>query len=207
MTMSTPVPAVGECLCAQFGLTRLFVSKFKREDATCPVRIEHRNNGKNDWETPPGLFKKLDEEFHFTLDVCADAQTAKCEYFYDEVSNGLVQDWSNVHSYMSKTLRGRLAWPAYPTCWMNPPYNNWQEWVKKAKNEAVCGATVVALLPARTDTKIFHSCIWDITRNAPYPDVELRFIPGRIKFVGAKHGAPFPSMIVIFRPQRRTNEQ
>lgn len=29
---------------------------------------------------------------------------------------------------------------------------------------------------------------------------EIRWIRGRIKFVGATHGAPFPSMVVIFRP-------
>lgn len=33
---------------------------------------------KMDWETPPALFKALDDEFHFTLDVCANERNHKC---------------------------------------------------------------------------------------------------------------------------------
>jgi len=49
---------------------------------------------------------------------------------------------------------------------------------------------IVVLLPARTDTKLFHEYI------LPYSKIE--FLRGRLKFKGAKHGAPFPSMIVTF---------
>jgi hypothetical protein len=34
------------------------------------------------WETPPRLFAKLDEEFHFTLDACALPENAKCKRFF-----------------------------------------------------------------------------------------------------------------------------
>lgn len=53
------------------------------------------------------------------------------------------------------------------------------------------GTTVVALLPARTDTARFHDYI--------YGKSEIRFLRGRITFAGAKNAAPFPSMIVIWR--------
>lgn len=53
------------------------------------------------------------------------------------------------------------------------------------------GTTVVMLLPARTDTRWFHDYI--------YGKAEIRFIKGRLKFGEAKAGAPFPSMIVVFR--------
>ena len=33
---------------------------------------------KEDWATPQDFFNKLDEEFHFDLDPCADAENAKC---------------------------------------------------------------------------------------------------------------------------------
>ena len=49
------------------------------------------------------------------------------------------------------------------------------------------------LIPARTDTKYFHEYI--------YKKSEIRFIKGRLKFVGKQKGsgsAPFPSMLVIF---------
>ena len=53
------------------------------------------------------------------------------------------------------------------------------------------GTLIVMLLPARTDTKAFHEYI--------YHHAEIRFLRGRLKFVDAKHPAPFPSMVVIFR--------
>ena len=47
------------------------------------------------------------------------------------------------------------------------------------------------LLPARTDTRYFHDYI--------YRKSEIRFIRGRLHFNESKAGAPFPSMLVIFR--------
>lgn len=35
-----------------------------------------------EWATPIDLFKKLDEEFHFTLDPCSTHENAKCEKQY-----------------------------------------------------------------------------------------------------------------------------
>jgi site-specific DNA-methyltransferase (adenine-specific) len=76
---------------------------------------------------------------------------------------------------------------------MNPPYGREiTQWVKKAWEESQKGATVVCLLPARTDTRWFHSYVLG--------KAEIRFIKGRLKFEGAKNSAPFPSMIVIYRP-------
>lgn len=68
------------------------------------------------------------------------------------------------------------------------------KWVEKAASSVAEGATVVMLLPARTDTQWFHRYI--------YHQAEIRFVPGRLKFVGAKWNAPFPCMVVIFRPGR-----
>lgn len=56
------------------------------------------------------------------------------------------------------------------------------------------GITTVMLLPARTDTQWFHDYILN-------PKREIRFIRGRLKFGGAKNSAPFPSMVVVFRPK------
>ena len=77
------------------------------------------------------------------------------------------------------------------TCWMNPPYGREiSKWVEKAYESALNGATVVCLLPSRTDTKWFHEyCL---------KSMNIRFIKGRLKFGGSKSNAPFPSMVVIF---------
>lgn len=122
------------------------------------------------WETPAAFFRALDAEFHFTLDVCAVPENAKCKVFYTPEQDGLTQNWGGC-------------------CWCNPPYGREiGKWVKKAA-EAEC--TVVMLLPARTDTAWFHDYI--------YGKSEIRFVRGRLKFGDSKNSAPFPSMVVIFR--------
>ena len=65
---------------------------------------------------------------------------------------------------------------------------DWETAATQAGNKYV----VVLLIPARTDTKYFHKYIY---HNA----AEIRFIEGRLRFGDSKQGAPFPSMIVVFR--------
>ena len=124
------------------------------------------------WATPQWLFDKLDAEHGFTTDVCAVPENAKVAHYYTPEQDGLKQDWTGI-------------------CWMNPPYGRKiKEWVKKAYESAQRGATVVCLLPARTDTAWWHDyCMkGDIT-----------FLRGRLKFGDSKNSAPFPSAVVIFK--------
>lgn len=127
------------------------------------------------WETPQELFDSLNDEFHFETDVCATKENAKCPVFYTPEIDGLSMHWC-----------GR--------CWMNPPYGrNIGKWVKKAYDSAKENyATVVCLLPARTDTKWWH----DYCMKG-----EITFIRGRLRFGNAKNSAPFPSAIVVFRKE------
>jgi len=131
-------------------------------------------SSRHDWETPQDFFDELDKEFSFDIDVCATPENTKCKRFFSPEQDGLKQEWSG-------------------TCWMNPPYGkDISKWVKKAHMEALKGTTTVALLPARTDTRWFHDYI--------YGKHEIRFVKGRLKFGGSKVNAPFPNMVVIFRP-------
>jgi len=41
----------------------------------------HYSSKSIEWETPIELFKKLDNEFGFTLDVCATDSNKKCAIF------------------------------------------------------------------------------------------------------------------------------
>lgn len=125
------------------------------------------------WSTPQDFFDKLNSEFHFTLDVCATPENAKCEKFYTEKDDGLSKPWAGV-------------------VWCNPPYGmGIGHWVRRGFLSSLAGSTVVMLLPARTDTKWFHDYI--------YGKAEIRFIRGRLKFGDSKNSAPFPSMVAIFR--------
>lgn len=125
-----------------------------------------------EWETPLDFFKVLDAEFHFDVDVCATPENAKCTEYYTKADDGLEKTW-----------RG--------SCWMNPPYGRGiGKWMKKAYESAQSGATVVCLVPARTDTGWWH----DYAMRG-----EVRFVRGRLRFNGLNCNAPFPSAVVIFR--------
>lgn len=47
----------------------------------------------NQWSTPQDLYDKLNKEFNFTLDPCADECNHKCDKFYTKEQDGLKQDW------------------------------------------------------------------------------------------------------------------
>ena len=133
------------------------------------------------WETPQALFESLDREFHFTVDSCATPENAKCPLFFTPELNGLSQNWGG------------------HTVWCNPPYGpKIKDWVEKASREQHNGTTTVMLVPARTDTKWFHDYVY------LKPNVEIRFLRGRLKFGTAQNNAPFPSMIIIFRKENHT---
>ena len=49
------------------------------------------------WATPAELFNELDREFHFTVDVCALPENAKCRNYYTPEIDGLTQKWGGRH--------------------------------------------------------------------------------------------------------------
>jgi phage N-6-adenine-methyltransferase len=132
------------------------------------------------WNTPQWLYDALNKEFGFTLDPCSDGTNAKCAKFFTQQENGLLMNWGT------------------ETVFMNPPYSEVGDWMRKAYGAAQEGATVVCLVPARTDGNWWH----DYAMKG-----EIRFIRGRLRFgderkrFGGDGAAPFPSAIVVFRPR------
>lgn len=132
------------------------------------------SSNSDEWETPQNLFDELNREFNFDLDVCATSDNHKCPVYFTKEDNGLSKNWGGYR------------------VWLNPPYSEIDKWVEKAYRETRNDNTVVVMLiPSRTDTRYFHNYIYQRT--------EIRFIKGRLHFNDSKGGAPFPSMIVVFR--------
>lgn len=124
--------------------------------------------------TPQPLFDSLNSEFNFTLDPCATSENAKCAIYFTKEQDGLSQFWAG------------------HTVFMNPPYGRAiRRWMQKAYDATLYGATVVCLVPARTDTRWWH----EVAMKG-----EVRFLKGRLKFGEATRNAPFPSAVVILRP-------
>jgi len=134
----------------------------------------------NEWITPQWLYDLLNKEFEFELDPAATDDNARCDEYYTIEEDGLQCPW------------------APSTTYVNPPYSPWQtalKWVKKAYTESQLGAVVVMLLPVRTSNIWFHKYVMK--------SAEIRFMNGRLVFANSPPegwGAPFPSMIVVFRP-------
>ncbi len=124
-----------------------------------------------EWATPQAFFDEYNRQYNFDLDVCATPENAKCARYFTLEQDGLAQEW-----------HGR--------CWMNPPYGRAiGKWVRKAYEAAQGGATVVCLLPSRTDTAWWHDyCL----KGA------VRFVRGRLYFGKGTGRAPFPSAVVVF---------
>lgn len=140
------------------------------------------------WATPRNLYAKLAIEFNFTLDAAAlSGSTLVRSNWYgpDHVDesrrDALVREWA-------KDAGDGVVW-------LNPPYGRAMgKWMNKCSVETAKGATIVTLVPARTDTAWWHdNCI----------EQEVRFIRGRLKFGGFATAAPFPSAIVVFRPEKK----
>jgi phage N-6-adenine-methyltransferase len=146
----------------------------------------------DEWATPEDFFRGIFHEFGCTIDAAANADNAQCDFWYGPGQpdltgwdDALAVDWSQM---------------ADQTHWCNPPYSKCRQFVAKAADERRKGVETVMLLPARTDTRWFHEHLWDSATHRPQTGIEIRLLRGRLKFGDGKNSAPFPSMLVVFRP-------
>lgn len=138
----------------------------------------HFSSGKDDWCTPIELFEKLDALWHFTLDAACWDETALCDQYFTPSDNSLEQDWGN------------------HIVWLNPPYSDIKTWFMKVSDAYTKGATIMSLVPSRTDTQAFQDyAVKDCNC--------ICFIKGRLKFKDPNEpdkktdAAPFPSCLVV----------
>ncbi len=141
----------------------------------------------NEWYTPDKIFNDLDNEFNFDLDPCATNESAKCLLYYTQEDDGLSKSWVGHNVFM------------------NPPYGREiKDWIKKAYEESLKeNTTVVALIPARTDTRYWHDYIFGKA-------TQIRFVKGRIGFVNEEgietSGCTFPSAIIVWSKSIKPEE-
>jgi len=130
-----------------------------------PRRQWYRNPEGNynnaEYATPPNVFKRFGAAC--TLDVCATAGKAMCAQHFTKADDGLERQWNGI-------------------AWMNPPYGDLRSWCAKAYEYAKSGGTVIALLPAWTDTSWFHDFVCH---------GRITFIRGKLAYVGRPGYAAF----------------
>jgi hypothetical protein len=180
--------------------------------------------GSTEWRTPPAFFRKLQEEFHFTVDAAANNENALVRPHLKNCPHGEVVAAVEVEAWDCGRYCGWCGWvigryftaedDALAQDWgservyCNPPYSpgaRLYRFVEKASASAKAGALVVMLLNATTtDTRWFHRFIWDANLHRGREGVEVRFLQGRIAFHGVLN-TPIPSprysnMVVVFHP-------
>jgi len=143
---------------------------------------------KNSWRTDPEVFKALNREFNFSIDVAADPINSLCEHWYSALHDALTNDWAEM------LMQIELHMSAF----CNPPYGRGmiEKFMQKAIEQKHKGVTTVMLVPATLDAQ------W-----LPVNDIsEIRIITGgRLSFyhpINNKkvNGNTKGSMFVIFRP-------
>jgi site-specific DNA-methyltransferase (adenine-specific) len=157
--------------------------------------VSHQRNGiatpKDEWQTPQWLFDLLDREFQFHVDAAATGENAKASIYYGDALN---HEWYHQIESPDDNLPSERFF-------LNPPYSagNIDKFMAKAYEESQKGAVVVCLVPCATDTRWWH--------NYAMKAQEIRFIKGRVRFVGydkegkqIKNSPTFSSCVVIFRP-------
>lgn len=131
------------------------------------------NNGRgntierDDWQTPQWLFDKLNKQYKFDFDCCANNKNSKCAYHSE--------DFLNEDPIKSKG-------------WMNPPFSKAKEMFNHFFKTVYMGIAIY-----RCDN--FETSIWQdiIFKNADWVFIPK----GRISYEGKEgNGSRFPSALI-----------
>lgn len=135
-----------------------------------------------DWQTPESVLELVRRVGEIAIDPCTTEDNPVGAWgFFTPARNGLLAQWD------TRGLRG-LGDEAPGLVFVNPPYGRkLPEWIGCCVEWARDGVPIIALVPARTDTRWFESAV----RSAQ----ALCLWRGRITFRGAPHPAPFPSAL------------
>jgi len=132
-------------------------------------------SGRDDWQTPESVLTLVRRVGEIALDPCAPADNnVGAAKFHTE--HGETHDWK-------ADAGGGLVF-------VNPPYSQLRVWMDKCARAAAAGATIISLIPARTDTKAWKLAM----KGSP----TVAFWQQRIKFVGGAHVAQFPSAFIYW---------
>lgn len=122
--------------------------------------------------TDPKLFGILNFHFGFSIDLACTVDNQLCPRGITEAEDSLSQEWHKLG-------------PGY--MWLNPPFNDCRTWAAKCHEESKKGARIVMLTPASVGSNWFRDHVYHVAR--------VRFLTGRLKFVG--HDKPFPKDCMI----------
>ena len=133
---------------------------------------------KQTYGTPQAFIDAVEKRFgKLICDLAASKENAKCEAFFDEAANALVQPWAELYPDVN--------------LWLNPPYKNIGDWAKKCAEESVKRrGLIILLVPASISTCWFAD---HVHRKAMVLGISPRLV-----FNGEKSSFPKDLMIAIY---------
>jgi len=140
-------------------------------NATSP---RDKNKTKQDYQTDPRLYSPLHQHFGFNYDLACNKENKLCKFGITPSEDSLSVDWHLLEGYL----------------WLNPPFAKIEPWAKKCYEESLEGAKIVMLTPASVGSNWFHDWI--------YKKAWVRFLNGRLTYVGHKSPYPKDCQISIF---------
>ena len=158
-----------------------------------------QSSGKTEWETPPALVAAVAAELGlngFDLDPAATKENKKgCAHFGPGGRVDVTRTFQRGGSSgISRPAEDGLAEKWFGNVWLNPPYGHGiGKWAAKAHQEVLDGhcTMVAALLPTSCASKWWQAHVMDCT--------EMWMLDRRVTFLGQPTGAPFDSVIIVWR--------
>lgn len=146
----------------------------KGRRSLAPLMSSAKTGGRDDWETPDCVLERVRRVWPIALDPCAPLgrNPVGAKHTFDESTDGLTASWYDYTNGGEGLV------------FVNYPYSQ-KGWLEKCDKS---GCEVIALCPARTDTRAWHS----VTPTA------VAFWKGRLTFRGAPAPAPFPSALLYW---------
>lgn len=129
------------------------------------------------WNTPAPVLEALEPLGPIALDPCSNGSSivgARVAWTIED--DGLACSWT-------ETAEGG---PIF----VNPPFDELPRWISRCCLEATCGAEIVALVPARVDTRWWGEALEHGGTAALWR--------GRVRFLGAANTAPFPIALIYW---------
>lgn len=135
----------------------------------------HRGASKQNYGTPQPLIEAVERRFgKLVFDLAAEPENTKCERYFTEQQDSLVQDWTECGE-------GLL--------WLNPPFGNIAPWAAKCRAEMIRGCRIAFLVPASVGSNWFAVSVFGCA--------SIQFLRGRLSFDGKN---PFPKdcMLAVY---------
>ena len=127
-----------------------------------------KEEDRDTWQTPQELFNRLNQQYKFTLDCCADNTNFKCDNYCEEFE---------LFDNMLKE-----------TCWLNPPFSKAYQMFKHYFKVVEIGVSIYRC--DNMETKVWQDII--------FKKADWVFIPNkRIRYTGFKgSGSRFASALI-----------